>query len=43
MSHVQFNPQTGKDEVHYNMHSLYGWSQSQPTLEACRLENICVA
>uniref|UniRef100_H2ZBD9 alpha-glucosidase n=1 Tax=Ciona savignyi TaxID=51511 RepID=H2ZBD9_CIOSA len=36
MSNQQFNPQTGNLDFHYNMHSLYGWSQSKTTLEACR-------
>ncbi|XP_078486588.1 sucrase-isomaltase, intestinal [Ciona intestinalis] len=37
MSNLQYNPQTQELDVHYNMHSLYGWSQTKPTLDACRL------
>ena len=36
MTGSQFNPQTGSQESHYNLHSLYGLSQGQPTLEACQ-------
>uniref|UniRef100_H2ZBD5 alpha-glucosidase n=1 Tax=Ciona savignyi TaxID=51511 RepID=H2ZBD5_CIOSA len=42
MSNQQFNPQTGNLDFHYNMHSLYGWSQSKTTLEACRLVERCM-
>ena len=38
MSYKQYNPATNKsDELHYNMHSLYGRLQIEPTLTACRL------
>ena len=36
MTGSQFNPATGNQESHYNLHSLYGYSQGQPTLEACQ-------
>jgi len=36
MGNTQYNPSTMTDEYHYNLHSLYGWSQSEPTLNACR-------
>ncbi|XP_076803980.1 sucrase-isomaltase, intestinal-like [Clavelina lepadiformis] len=36
MSNQQYNPITGESEVHYNLHSLYGWSQGEITLDACR-------
>ena len=26
----------GEEKLHYDVHNLYGWSQSQPTLEAVR-------
>ena len=35
MDSIQTNPLTGLDEKHYNMHSLYGYSEGQPTLDAC--------
>ena len=35
MDGVQRNPLTGQNEMHYNMHSLYGYSEGQPTLDAC--------
>ena len=40
MSNVQYHPSTQQDELHYNLHSLYGWSQSEPSLDACRYRNI---
>ena len=35
MDGEQTNPITGKTEKHYDMHSLYGYSEGQPTLDAC--------
>ena len=36
MGNMQQHPSTLENELHYNLHSLYGWSQSEPTLDACR-------
>ena len=35
MNSLQQNPLTGEDEYHYDMHSLYGYSEGAPTLKAC--------
>ena len=35
MDGEQTNPLTGETEKHYDMHSLYGYSEGQPTLDAC--------
>nr|XP_039250165.1 maltase-glucoamylase, intestinal-like [Styela clava] len=36
MQTIQYHPVTKKYTEHYNLHSLYGWSETLPTLEACR-------
>ena len=35
MDGQQYNPLTGGTENHYDMHSLYGYSEGQPTLDSC--------
>ena len=35
MDGIQKNPVTGENEKHYNLHSLYGYSEGLPTLEGC--------
>ena len=32
---LKFNPSKGQDMWHYDAHSLYGYSEGEPTLRAC--------
>ena len=35
MNSFQKNPMTGENVYHYDVHSLYGYSEGEPTLRAC--------